>query len=85
MESMWFYVLCFYIWRTFGKFMFISSSFPRGCFQLDRRNVLYLRRNSIQKTTEKNLSVQNAWLRKEKTHAAAHILQICTLSEKKSA
>jgi len=44
-----------------------------------------IRRNSIQKTTEKNLSVQNAWLRKEKTHAAAYILQICTLSEKKSA
>ncbi len=25
MESMWFYVLCFYIWKMFGKIMLVPG------------------------------------------------------------
>ena len=40
MESVWFYVLCFYIWKMFGKLM-LMPSITRGYFQLYRRNTLY--------------------------------------------
>lgn len=40
MESMWFYVLCFYIWKMFGKLM-LMPGITRGYFQLYRRNTLY--------------------------------------------
>ena len=53
MESMWFYVLCFYMWKMFDKFMLVPGI--TGGTSNYTEETLYIRRNSIQKTTEKIL------------------------------
>lgn len=53
MESVWFYVLCFYIWKMFGEFILVPD-IPRGTSNFTEETH-YIRRNSIQKMTEKIL------------------------------
>lgn len=65
MESMWFYVLCFYIWRTFGKFMFVSSSFPGDAFNLIEE-MYCIKKKLNSKNDRKKFECSECLVRKEK-------------------
>ena len=52
MESVWFYVLCFYIWKMFGKIMLVPG-ITRGYFQLYRRNILYRKKLDLKNDRKK--------------------------------
>lgn len=78
MESVWFYVLCFYMWKMFDKFMLVPGI--TGGISNYTEETLYIRRNSIQKTTEKNSEAFiNSCCQKQKEQMQRHLLLVVSI------
>lgn len=77
MESVWFYVLCFYIWKMFGKFMLVPGT-TRGTFNYTEETHC-IRRNSIQKTTEKNSEAFTNTILQKKEQMQQHLLLVVSI------
>ena len=73
MESVWFYVLCFYIWKMFGKLMLVPG-ITRGYFQLYRRNTLYRKKLDSKNDRKNSEAFINSCCQKQKEQMQQHLL-----------